>query len=272
MGWNVQPPTSELVDDVGRVFHPSLSCTISNFQWHDRPASQMRMRRFLSPERVASPVPAEEQARFIFCVVSICQDWKWYHVFFSKFCCNFGCIGELCCGWVFICYLDKLHDTRSLRDQSKWHLSTKKKTNSGYIVHAFSMFNSLLQIRSIRRLPRRSNLLQITSWHMSIQNHQELSCVDMSLEAMKHSSELLQIAKGNGSYSVSFSNSTWTHVKCVWIVTGLRRSFRCDSFIKFIQVQASFDQAVCHGIWEHLTEAWWTAQACVAQKEDHSAP
>lgn len=160
----------------------------------------------------------------------------------------------------------------SLRDQSKWHLSTKKKTNSGYIVHAFSMFNSLLQIRSIRRLPRRSNLLQITSWHMSIQNHQELSCVDMSLEAMKHSSELLQIAKGNGSYSVSFSNSTWTHVKCVWIVTGLRRSFRCDSFIKFIQVQASFDQAVCHGIWEHLTEAWWTAQACVAQKEDHSAP
>lgn len=148
----------------------------------------------------------------------------------------------------------------------------QKKTNSGYIVHAFSMFNSLLQIRSIRRLPRRSNLLQITSWHMSIQNHQELSCVDMSLEAMKHSSELLQIAKGNGSYSVSFSNSTWTHVKCVWIVTGLRRSFRCDSFIKFIQVQASFDQAVCHGIWEHLTEAWWTAQACVAQKEDHSAP
>lgn len=65
------------------------------------------------------------------------------------------------------------------------------------------------------------------------------------------------------------ANWTWTHVKCVWIVTGLRRTFRRGNFIKFVQVQAIFYQAVFHGIWEHLTEAWWTDQACVAQKEDH---
>ena len=160
---------------------------LDNFQWHARrPASQMRMRRFLSPERVASPVPPEEQARFVYVFCILLQFWMhraW------------------CCGWVVLYYLVYLHDTQILPDQSKWHQFQKK----GFLAHVSCFY----QTSTNHRLGGRggdpicsSSLLG--TWASRITR----SCVDMWLEAMKHCSELLQIEKGNGFLKSIFQQQT----------------------------------------------------------------